>query len=155
MYLYGALSSTFAVASTPKQNDLVLGLLKQIIIKQNIIQAALLQLVNNVNYLKTKENVKQKLAAVINSIFPVFNIPLKDDENLLQLEQYLENGKQTNDTVFIVYGYLYSILLLTNFLDLRIINYQESEDSMDRDFIKRVTAMVLLNELASQYSWLG
>ncbi|KAF5278008.1 hypothetical protein FQA39_LY18418 [Lamprigera yunnana] len=77
----------------------VLGLLKQIIRKQNIIQATLLQLVNNVNYLKTMENIKQKLVAVNNSIFPIFEIPLKDDENLLQLEQYLENEKQTNDTI--------------------------------------------------------
>ncbi|KAF5294018.1 hypothetical protein FQA39_LY13572 [Lamprigera yunnana] len=98
IYQYGALSSTSAVTPTPKQDDLVLGLLKQIIRKQNIIQATL-QLVNNVNYLKTKENVKQKLVAVNNSIFPVFDFPLKDDENLLQLEQYSENKKQTNDTI--------------------------------------------------------
>ncbi|KAF5298185.1 hypothetical protein FQA39_LY02609 [Lamprigera yunnana] len=99
MYLYETLSSTSAVTPTPKQDNLVLGLLKQIIRKQNIIQATLLQLVNNVNYLKTKENVKQKLVALNNSISPLFDIPLKDDENLLQLEQYLENVKQTNDTI--------------------------------------------------------
>ncbi|KAF5284399.1 hypothetical protein FQA39_LY17074 [Lamprigera yunnana] len=50
-------STSDAVTLTPKQEDLVLGLLKQIIRKQNIIQATLLQLVNNVNDLKTNENV--------------------------------------------------------------------------------------------------
>ncbi|KAF5293026.1 hypothetical protein FQA39_LY13795 [Lamprigera yunnana] len=82
-----------------EKNELPQRLLKQIIRKQNIIEATLLQLVNNVNYLKTKENVKQKLVADSNLIFPVFDIHLKDDENLLQLEQYLENEEQTNDTI--------------------------------------------------------
>ncbi|KAF5286401.1 hypothetical protein FQA39_LY16321 [Lamprigera yunnana] len=96
MYLYGALSSTSAVTLKPKQDDLVLGLFKQIIRKQNKIQATLLQLVNDVNDLKTKENVEQKLVAFNNSIFLLFDFPLKDVENLLQLEQYLENEKQMN-----------------------------------------------------------
>ncbi|KAF5282388.1 hypothetical protein FQA39_LY17585 [Lamprigera yunnana] len=135
MYLYGVLSSTSAVTPTPKQDDLVLGLLKQMIREQNIIQGTLLQLVNNVNYLKTMENVKQMLIAVNNSIFPVFDIPLEDDENLLQLEQYLENEKQTNDTI----QELSRIRGLNN----------------GQDFVKRVTSMVLSNELAGQYSWLG
>ncbi|KAF5283442.1 hypothetical protein FQA39_LY04818 [Lamprigera yunnana] len=109
-------------------------LLKQIIRKQNIIQAALLQLLNNVNYLKTKENVKQKLVAVNNSIFPVFDILIKVEENLLQLEQYLENEKQTNDTI-------------QGLSRIGGLNGQ--------NFVKRVTSMVLSNELASHYSWLG
>ncbi|KAF5283700.1 hypothetical protein FQA39_LY17248 [Lamprigera yunnana] len=95
-------STSDAVTSTPKQQDLVLGLLKQIIRKQNIIQGTLLQLVNNVNDLKTNENVKQKLVAVNNSIFLLFDSSFKEDEYLLQLEQYLEDEKQMNDTVFII-----------------------------------------------------
>ncbi|KAF5270101.1 hypothetical protein FQA39_LY08513 [Lamprigera yunnana] len=59
-------STSDAVTSTPKQEDAVLGLLKQIIRKQNIIQAILLQLVNGVNDLKTNQNVEQKLVAVNN-----------------------------------------------------------------------------------------
>ncbi|KAF5280108.1 hypothetical protein FQA39_LY18142 [Lamprigera yunnana] len=92
-------STSDAVISTPKQEDLVFGLLKQIIRKQNIIQAILLQLVNDVNDLKTNENVEQKLVAVNNSIFLLFDFPLKDDEYFLQLEQYLEDEKQLNDTI--------------------------------------------------------
>ncbi|KAF5269695.1 hypothetical protein FQA39_LY08620 [Lamprigera yunnana] len=105
MYLYGALSSTSAVTPTPKQDDQVLGLVKQIIRKQNKIQATLLQLVNDVNDLKTKENAEQRLVAFEYSIFLLFNFSFKDDKNVLQLEQYLENEKQINDTVFNIQGY--------------------------------------------------
>ncbi|KAF5294423.1 hypothetical protein FQA39_LY13408 [Lamprigera yunnana] len=63
-------STSDAVTSTPKQEDLVLG-----IRKQNIIQATLLQLVNDVNDLKTNENVEQKLVAENNSIFLLFDFP--------------------------------------------------------------------------------
>ncbi|KAF5284476.1 hypothetical protein FQA39_LY17011 [Lamprigera yunnana] len=105
-------SKSDAVTSTPKQEDLVLGLLKQIIRKHNITQATLLQLVNDVNDLKTNEN---------------------DDECLLQLEQYLEDEKQMNDTI----------------QELSRIGHN------GQDSVKRVMSKVLSNELASQYSWLG
>ncbi|KAF5302229.1 hypothetical protein FQA39_LY10268 [Lamprigera yunnana] len=120
-------STSDAVTSTPKQEDLVLR-------KQNIIQATLLQLSNDVNDLKTNENVQQKLVAVNNSIFPVFDFPLKDDEYLLQLEQYLEDEKQINDTIQ---------------------ELSRIEGHNGQDFVKRVMSKVLSNELASHYSWLG
>ncbi|KAF5284414.1 hypothetical protein FQA39_LY17089 [Lamprigera yunnana] len=71
----------------------------RIIVEEPTCQCSGIVTVNNVNYLKTKENVQQKLVALNNSIFPVFDFPLKDYENLLQLERYLENEKQTNDTI--------------------------------------------------------
>ncbi|KAF5294430.1 hypothetical protein FQA39_LY13415 [Lamprigera yunnana] len=112
MYLYGALSSTSAVTPTAKQDDLVL--------------------VNSVNYLKTKENVNKSLSQSITQFFLyIFYFPLKDDENLLQLEQYLENEKQTNDMI--------QGLSKIGGLD-------------GQDFLKRVKSMVLSNELAKQYS---
>ncbi|KAF5277552.1 hypothetical protein FQA39_LY18464 [Lamprigera yunnana] len=80
-------------------------------------------------YLKTKENVEQNLVAVNHSIFLVFDFSLKDDENLLQLDQYLENEKQMNDTI-------------QGLSRIGGLNGQ--------DFVKRVTSMVLSNELASQ-----
>ncbi|KAF5284495.1 hypothetical protein FQA39_LY17030 [Lamprigera yunnana] len=111
MYLYGALSSTSALTPTPKQDDLVLGLLKQIIRKQNIIQATLLQLVNNVNYLKTKENVKQKLGHS-QELFFLYLIFLLRMTKICYNWSNIRKMKKKR---------------MTRFKD-----YQESEDSMDK-----------------------
>ncbi|KAF5300542.1 hypothetical protein FQR65_LT09163 [Abscondita terminalis] len=132
----GAYSGTVIspMPSTSKQDDLILGFLRQVIRKQNVIQATLLQLVNDVNEIKSSSDKTFVDVNDESSIFLMFDFPLKDEANILKLEQYLENETHMNNMI----------------QELSRIGGCHGQD-----FVKRVMSKILSNEVASGYSWLG
>ncbi|KAK4887337.1 hypothetical protein RN001_003608 [Aquatica leii] len=91
-------SGITTLASTPRENDDVyLGYFRQIIRKQSIIQATLLQLIEDMKSIK--DNSSPVAATNVNSIFTLFDFPLKEEASLQQFEEYLSNEQQLNEMV--------------------------------------------------------
>ncbi|XP_011687006.1 PREDICTED: uncharacterized protein LOC105449452 [Wasmannia auropunctata] len=113
---------------------------KEIIRQQNILKASMWQYTDSLHELTTSVNsiltnkVAHQVEETTTSFFTMFNFPLQDEENLIRVDEYLNDEKNFN---------------------VAMNELAKIGGSSVHNFTQRAMQMLITNDLAATYSWLG
>ncbi|XP_077277449.1 uncharacterized protein LOC143905743 isoform X3 [Temnothorax americanus] len=113
---------------------------KEIIQQQNLFKASMWQYRDSLHELTTSVNrivmnkATHEVEEATTSFFTMFNFPLQDEEDLIRVDEHLNDEKNFN---------------------VAMNELAKIGGSSVRNFTQRALQMLITNDLASTYSWLG
>ncbi|KAK5642720.1 hypothetical protein RI129_008887 [Pyrocoelia pectoralis] len=116
-------------------NDVFIEYFRQIIRKQHLIQATLMQMMEDINELKSRTSIGLDNTIVQKtSIFTLYDFPIPNEPALQELENHLSKEDNLNDMIDEV---------------------SKIGGNNISEFVKRAMSRLISNEVGSEYSWMG